>query len=86
MKISLWVALGVLLLQLFSGDNSAGRGKNQPVKLAAMEGMYKTQSARPAYADWLGRYKKSNRPRRANSGASQLSHLPQYRHASPRAR
>jgi len=48
MKISLWVALGVLLLQLSSGDDTAqGVGKNQPAKLAAMEGVFKTQARAP---------------------------------------
>lgn len=48
MKIALSVAMVVLLLQLFSGDETAqGVAKNQPAKLAAMEGIYKTQSHAP---------------------------------------
>lgn len=50
-KIGLWVALGSVLLQLVSGDSSArGVAKNQPIKLAAFEGIYTTtQEPTPLY-------------------------------------
>lgn len=43
MKLSLWIGMGSLILQLISGDSS-GRlvAKYQPAKLAAFEGVYKT--------------------------------------------
>lgn len=48
MKISLWAAAIVLVLQLISADVSArGVAFNQPSKLAAMEGVYTTQKATP---------------------------------------
>ncbi len=48
MKIGLCVAFVVLLLQLFSGDETArGVAVNQPAKLAAMEGIYQTQTRAP---------------------------------------
>jgi len=48
MKISLWAAAIVLVLQLFSGDDTAqGVAINQPSKLAAMEGVYQTQKMTP---------------------------------------
>jgi len=44
LKVSLWVASITLCLQLISGDSSArGVAKNQPAKLAAIEGIYETQ-------------------------------------------
>jgi cytochrome bd ubiquinol oxidase subunit I len=44
LKIGLTVAFISLILQLFSGDSSARVvAKHQPAKLAAMEGIYKTQ-------------------------------------------
>ncbi|MDN3507195.1 MAG: cytochrome ubiquinol oxidase subunit I [Simkaniaceae bacterium] len=44
MRISLWLACVVLVLQLISADSTArGVAKNQPAKLAAMEGIYPTQ-------------------------------------------
>lgn len=43
-RLSLWMALFILLLQLYSGDSSARLiAKYQPAKLAAFEGVYKTQ-------------------------------------------
>lgn len=48
LKIGLWMALIVLLLQLVSADSTArGVAFNQPSKLAAMEGIYQTQKAAP---------------------------------------
>jgi len=48
MKIALCLACVVLVLQLFSADSSAkGVAKHQPAKLAAMEGIYKTQDYSP---------------------------------------
>ncbi len=48
MKISLIAASIVLVLQLISADSSAkGVAVNQPAKLAAMEGVYKTQEETP---------------------------------------
>lgn len=50
MAISLSVAAVAALLQLISGDSSArGVAVNQPIKLAAFEGVYKTESATPMY-------------------------------------
>jgi len=48
MKFGLSVAILSLVLQLVSGDRS-GRvvGEHQPLKLAAMEGVYKTQAGAP---------------------------------------
>ncbi len=49
MKISLGLAAFVLTLQLISGDSSARVvAKYQPAKLAAMEGVYKTEERTPA--------------------------------------
>lgn len=48
MKITLWAAAVVLVLQLISADITArGVAFNQPSKLAAMEGVYQTQKATP---------------------------------------
>lgn len=48
MKIGLWVASIALILQLVSADSTArGVVKNQPEKLAAMEGVYQTQNYTP---------------------------------------
>lgn len=48
MKVALIMACFVLLLQLLSADSSArGVAKNQPSKLAAMEGVYETSRATP---------------------------------------
>lgn len=48
LKIALILATISLILQLFSGDSSAkGVGVNQPAKLAAFEGIYKTQKGAP---------------------------------------
>lgn len=48
MKIGLWSAAVVLILQLISADITArGVAFNQPSKLAAMEGIYQTQKATP---------------------------------------
>ncbi len=48
MKIALWAAAVVLILQLISADSTArGVAFNQPSKLAAMEGVYETQKATP---------------------------------------
>ncbi len=48
MKISLWAAAIVLILQLISADSTArGVAFNQPSKLAAMEGVYQTQKSTP---------------------------------------
>ncbi len=50
LKIALWVALVSLLLQLVIGDKSArGVAVNQPLKLAAIEGVYKTQEGAPLF-------------------------------------
>lgn len=48
MKIGLTVALIAAVLQGFSGDSSAkGVGRNQPAKLAALEGVFKTGKEMP---------------------------------------
>lgn len=48
MKVGLIVAAGSLLLQLISGDSSARIvAKYQPEKLAAAEGLYKTEESTP---------------------------------------
>lgn len=48
MKIGLWVALVSLVLQLASGDSTArGVAFNQPEKLAACEGIFKTEKQTP---------------------------------------
>lgn len=48
MKLSLIAAAVVLVLQLISADSTAkGVARNQPAKLAAMEGVYKTQAEAP---------------------------------------
>lgn len=48
MKISLWAAAVVLILQLISADSTArGVAVNQPAKLAAMEGVYQTHQSTP---------------------------------------
>lgn len=50
MKIGLNVALVALSLQLVLGDKSArGVAKNQPMKFAALEGVYKTQKGVPLH-------------------------------------
>lgn len=51
MKIALYVSSVVLILQLISGDSTAkGVAKNQPAKLAAAEGVFKTQTGTPITA------------------------------------
>lgn len=48
LKIALIVAAIAVMLQLFSGDSSArGVARNQPAKMAALEGLYKTQKRAP---------------------------------------
>lgn len=48
MKIGLTVASVSLILQFFSGDSSAkGVARNQPAKFAALEGIFKTDTAVP---------------------------------------
>jgi cytochrome d ubiquinol oxidase subunit I len=50
LKIGLSVATLSVILQLFSGDSSAkGVAVNQPAKLAAFEGLYKTEKGAPLY-------------------------------------
>lgn len=47
-RLGLWMSLVFLLLQLFSGDRSARIvAQYQPAKLAAFEGIYKTQEETP---------------------------------------
>ena len=47
-RIGLWMGMAFLILQLFSGDSSARLvAKYQPAKLAAFEGIYKTQNRTP---------------------------------------
>ena len=49
-KFGLWAAAFVLILQLISADSTArGVAINQPTKLAAMEGVYKTEEGTPMY-------------------------------------
>lgn len=44
MRLSLWIAMITLILQLISGDSSSRLvAKYQPAKLAAFEGVYKTE-------------------------------------------
>ncbi len=48
MKVGLWMAALVLVLQLISADSTArGVAFHQPSKLAAMEGVYQTKKATP---------------------------------------
>jgi len=48
MKVGLWTAAIALILQLISADSSANIvAKHQPAKLAAMEGLYKTEPYSP---------------------------------------
>lgn len=48
MRVALIVAFAALILQLLSADSTArGVAQNQPIKLAAMEGVYKTLPATP---------------------------------------
>lgn len=48
MRIGLWAAAIVLVLQLISADSTArGVAVNQPSKLAAMEGIFKTEARAP---------------------------------------
>ncbi len=48
MKIGLWMAAIVLVLQLISADStSRGVARDQPSKLAAMEGVYHTEKSTP---------------------------------------
>ena len=48
MKVALWIAGVSVILQVFSADSTArGVLKNQPAKLAAIEGVYKTQEHTP---------------------------------------
>ncbi len=50
LAIGLFTASTALILQLFSGHESAGGvAKNQPAKLAAFEGVYNTQKGAPLY-------------------------------------
>lgn len=50
MKISLLAAFITLILQLISADSTAsGVAKNQPSKLAAMEGIFETKGATPLW-------------------------------------
>lgn len=55
MKIGLWMAAIVLVLQLVSADSSArGVATNQPSKFAAMEGIYHTEREAPlAVFGWV---------------------------------
>lgn len=47
-RLGLWMAMIFLILQLISGDSSARLiAKYQPAKLAAFEGIYKTQESTP---------------------------------------
>ncbi|MBJ7449591.1 MAG: cytochrome ubiquinol oxidase subunit I [Parachlamydiales bacterium] len=48
MKVGLWMALAAVILQLISADSTArGVSVNQPIKLAAMEGVYDTNPYTP---------------------------------------
>lgn len=50
-KIGLWVATFAVIAQLFSGDSTArGVAHNQPIKLAAFEGVYHTTTPTPMWA------------------------------------
>jgi len=50
LRLGLWLGMAFLLLQLWSADSTAkGVGKNQPVKLAAMEGVMKTEVPSPLF-------------------------------------
>ncbi|MEI6531332.1 MAG: cytochrome ubiquinol oxidase subunit I [Chlamydiota bacterium] len=54
MKVGIWMGLIGVILQLFSGDSTAkGVYVNQPVKLAACEGIYKTGPAPLALFGWV---------------------------------
>lgn len=54
MKIGLIAASVALMLQLISADSTArGVAKNQPSKLAAMEGVYKTEKAPLTVIGWV---------------------------------
>ena len=50
MKIGLWVGCITIVLQLISADSTArGVAVNQPAKLAAMEGVFKTEASTPLW-------------------------------------
>ena len=54
MKIGLLVALAASIIQLDTGHDSAvGVSQNQPVKLAAFEGIYKTEPASLSLFGWV---------------------------------
>ena len=63
LKVSLIVGTIMVVLQLISADSSAkGVAKHQPAKLAAMEGVYKTQENTPIYvAGWVDPEKQETR-------------------------
>jgi cytochrome d ubiquinol oxidase subunit I len=63
MKIGLWMAAVVLLLQLISADSSArGVAVHQPSKFAAMEGIYHTEKEAPlALIGWVDEKKQAVR-------------------------
>lgn len=60
MRAALVFALVAIILQGITGDSSAvGVGKHQPAKLAAMEGLYKTQAEAPlAIVGWVDNQKR----------------------------
>ena len=71
MKISLWAAAIVLVLQLISADSTArGVYVNQPSKLAAMEGVYETEKATPMTV--IGWVDTANETVEQNSRAAQF--------------
>ena len=69
LKVGLSVALLASLLQAVTGHTSAqGVAKNQPVKLAAFEGLYQTTPTRrsPWLAAWMNKTKRSSASRFPN--------------------
>lgn len=59
LKLGLWIAGISLILQLYSADVTArGVAKNQPIKLAAFEGVYATKESTPI---WLFGYVKDKK-------------------------
>ncbi len=76
MKLSLIAAAIVLVLQLISADSTAkGVARNQPAKLAAMEGVYKTQSEAPlTILGWVDQEKQTVKGIRIPGLLSFLTH------------
>ncbi len=75
-KIALIVAVLFSLLQLFSGDRSAGGvAKNQPIKMAALEGHFDSSAAADFYlVGWVNQQGKKTSGIKIPGGLSFLLH------------